>query len=168
MNLSDFQRAAERTMTNTTTNTERMQNAALGLCGEAAELMEIVGGITPILDEAGDLLWYVAQMCKAFDMSIADIPPEDFAWDEDEALSQLWRHTGKIADQIKKHVYHQKPMNLIDLARHLRAVVTAVDILLSFTDKTIADACEYNTGKILKRFPAGFTFAAANARADEV
>ena len=166
MNLSDFQTAAERTMTDRD-NIGRMQNAALGLCGEAAELAEIVDGVAPIRDEAGDILWYVAQMCKAFDMSIAEIPPVGFVYDEDEAMPILFFYVGKVADTIKKLVYHKKPINPVDLARNLQQIVTAVASLLDTREDTLEDACEYNNAKLLKRFPDGFSHEAANARRDE-
>jgi NTP pyrophosphatase (non-canonical NTP hydrolase) len=174
MNLSDYQRAAERTMTDTD-NERRILNAALGLCGEAAELSEVVESMwgddakADVLNETGDLFWYVAQMCKSIGKSIASVPPLDYpGLDKEHALLILWRNTGGLADVVKKSVFHRKPMNPIAVMTMLQAVMTAGAHLLAESGYTVEAACNINNTKLLKRFPNGYNHADANARADEV
>lgn len=168
MNLQEYQTAAERTMTDIG-NRNRMLNAALGLCGEAAEVAKAYewDAKDELLEECGDLLWYVAQMCKSQHTSIAHLHPEDQGWDEEQALDQLWHQTGYIADATKKRVFHGKPIMPLLFANALEQVVVAIDALLGFHGKTVAEACDFNIAKLLKRFPDGFSHEAANARADK-
>jgi hypothetical protein len=168
MNLADYQTAAERTMTDPD-NTHRMLNAALGICGEAAEVAKsFEWDDSELLGECGDLLWYVAQMCKANGETIANLKPDDQGWNEETALAHLWHHSGYVADAVKKLVFHQKPFVQVVFWDSLYQIVIAVDTLLGFHGKNISDACEHNVAKLLKRFPNGFNYADANRRADEV
>jgi hypothetical protein len=170
MNLETYQRAAERTMLDTQPVSDVMLNAALGLCGEAAEVASAFRehNSAHVLEESGDLLWYVAQMCRAYGKSIADIPPFPLTgWDTHVVLEALWSNTGFIADMTKKCVFHQKPINTAASLASLQSIVSMVSHILMLYGYTLSDACEHNTAKLLKRFPAGFTPADANARKDE-
>lgn len=168
MNLSEYQIAAERTMVPTQPRHEAMLNAALGLCGEAAEAAKAYEYDTAHLpEECGDLLWYVAQMCWAHGESIANIPPNDQGWNEERALEMLWHHSGFVADQVKKYVFHQRPISVVVFFDSLAQVITAVETLLGFHGVRLETVCAANNQKLLKRFPAGYTHADANARKDE-
>lgn len=164
MNLSNYQRAAERTMLGTQPVQDAMLNAALGLCGEAAEIAEAfhAHASAPMLEECGDLLWYAAQHCKACGYSLEQFAPRD-----NEGLDRLWYATGKLADMAKKQVFHQKNVSKIDRWELMDIVLSAVNTALILYGYTLSDACEHNNRKLLMRFPAGFTPAAANARLDE-
>lgn len=171
MNASEYQQCAERTMIDPNSK-HRMVNAALGLCGEAAEIDQTIDwGGDDLLTESGDLLWYVAQMCRALDVSIADIPPErkDFAaWTVQQSISVLYRNTGALADMVKKRVFHRNTLpTKPKMIGCLQAVVGAVDHILSRHGFTIEEAFDANNQKLLKRHPNGFSPETANARADE-
>lgn len=172
MNASDFQQCAERTMLANEASEHLMTNAALGLCGEAAEIDEIVltsWGHTPIklLEEAGDLLWYVAQMCKAINISIAQFPPAREIFEGQDAVAPLYRNAGIIADVVKKQVFHQRATPNEAITSPLWIVVSAITCLLEQHGFTIEQAFDHNHAKILKRHPDGFTCESANARRDE-
>ncbi len=167
MDLATYQKCAERTMMDV--NPEReMLNAALGICGEAAEVSRAVewGSNAELLEESGDSVWYVAQMCKAHGESIADISPLVVDWNEDRSLQELWDHSGSVADMTKKLVFHKKPISSIVFFDSLQAIVTALNSLLGFYGWTITDACEHNNQKLLKRHANGFSHESANVYAD--
>jgi NTP pyrophosphatase (non-canonical NTP hydrolase) len=174
MNLSDFQVSAERTMVAGMPSEQLMVNAALGHCGEIAELDQAVlstwGKAPPLFDEAGDVLWYVAQMCKAMGKSIAAIPPEPgvfLGWDTETTIQSLYRNTGWIADATKKRVFHGKLINPFDMLAALQAVVGGVEHILSISHLRLEAALDRNHEKRALRHPMGFSHATANARADE-
>lgn len=176
MNASDYQRAAERTMVGHD-NEMRMMNAALGLCGEAAEIDQVVASDwgednNDLINEAGDLLWYVAQMCRALGKSIASVPPNRqvfIGWTEQQAVTVLYRNTGALADMVKKRVFHRGPtLNPFKIMEALEATVGAVDHILRLRGMTLEEAFDANNAKLLKRHPNGFSPETANARADEV
>lgn len=82
MDANLYQHLASRTMTNTTTQDQRLNNAALGLCGEAGEVADLVKkhqhhehslDTIKLAEELGDLLWYVAQACVALEMDMGAV-----------------------------------------------------------------------------------------------
>lgn len=78
----DYQSAASRTISPDQDNEERKLNAALGLAGEAGEVVELIKkarfhgkpyDVDAIKKELGDVLWYVNQMTHAHGLSLAEI-----------------------------------------------------------------------------------------------
>lgn len=176
MNISDYQRCAERTIPPEETSGHLMVNAALGLCGEAAEIGQTVtegwAGTNDddMLSEAGDLLWYVAQMCRSLGKSIASVPPEPATsrgWGTETTVMVLYRNTGAIADMVKKRVFHERPLDPIVMMESLQTVVGATAHLLGKRGMTIEQALDRNEQKLRQRHPDGFTYETANARRDE-
>lgn len=169
MNLSTYQTCAERTMLDTQPVQDAMLNAALGLCGEAAEVAKahIEQSGPHILEECGDLLWYAAQWCKVHNETLGTFVPRLTGETNEECLLRLWYATGQLADMTKKFVFHQKPINA--LARHLAldTVLCSVYTILHAYGWYIEEACANNNEKLLKRFPDGFNHTDANARKDE-
>lgn len=169
MNFSEYQVYAERTLPAAQSVHEAMISAALGICGEAAEVASAYQEqkSSHVLEECGDLLWYAAQMCKACGISLAEFAPHDIPGEPSASLGLLWFATGKLADMTKKEVFHKKETSIIDRWHVIDAILSAVDTLLGFYGFTVQDACGHNVEKLLKRFPNGFNHADANARKDE-
>lgn len=82
MNANEYQKLAERTMTDDTTRLDRMTNAALGLSGESGEIADMIKkhlyhghqlDLVKLRKELGDVQWYIAQMCNAIDTTVGEI-----------------------------------------------------------------------------------------------
>ena len=80
--FDEYQRAAMRTANKALAADEMILNAAMGMNGEAGEVIDHLkkahfqGGIldrTKLIRETGDLLWYCALMAEALDVSLAEI-----------------------------------------------------------------------------------------------
>lgn len=80
--FSEYARDAGRTITLDQDNEERKLNAALGLAGEAGEVVELIKkarfhGVPYDTDqvkkELGDILWYVNQMAYAHGLTLAEV-----------------------------------------------------------------------------------------------
>lgn len=80
--FDEYQRAAMRTANKALATDEMILNAAMGMNGEAGEVIDHLkkarfqGGIldrTKLIRETGDLLWYCALMAEALDVSLAEI-----------------------------------------------------------------------------------------------
>lgn len=80
--FDEYQRAAMRTANKALATDEMILNAAMGMNGEAGEVIDQLkkarfqGGIldrTKLIRETGDLLWYCALMAEALDVSLAEI-----------------------------------------------------------------------------------------------
>lgn len=79
MKLDDYQKLAGRTV-----GSSDFVNFALGLAGEAGEVADIVkkiryhghdatDNIPKILDELGDVLWYIAGMCTVLNIPLSHV-----------------------------------------------------------------------------------------------
>lgn len=80
--LDEYQQLAARTLNDSLTPQGQLNNAALGLCGEAGEFTDLVkkhlfhGAELPrekALKELGDVLWYVAAACTALQASMGEV-----------------------------------------------------------------------------------------------
>lgn len=81
-----YQRKAMRTLPKGMSEEQMLTNAALGLCGEAGEVADIVKkwkyqghdlDHDALRRELGDVLWYVAEACEGMGVSLADIMREN-------------------------------------------------------------------------------------------
>lgn len=180
MNLHDYQIAAERTMTADTTPADRLVNAALGLCGEATELIEQVESswgapdLGKIIKEAGDVAWYCAQACNALGASVATLPEPTEAARRSEP-DRLLHVAGKVSDIAKKFYFHTAPQDRpqflaerrAELSQHLADILEYVRRYLALYGVPLEFALARNIQKLLKRHRDGFTFASAAAKLDE-
>jgi len=79
MDFKEYQEAAKTTAGHAGPSQERMICASLALCGEAGELANYVKkgvwhghGVlkADIMEELGDTLWYISEMCEAVGLSL--------------------------------------------------------------------------------------------------
>lgn len=181
MNLHDYQTASERTMTADTSPADRLVNAALGLCGEAVELIEEVEAswgspnLSKIIKEAGDVTWYDAQACNALGTSVALLPPPTEAA-RSGSPDRLLRVACKVSDIAKKFYFHtspeDRPLFLAErcatILQHLADILEYVRRYLKVHEIPLEVALETNIRKLDIRHRDGFTFASAAAKLDEV
>ena len=84
--LNDYQRLANATYKGGPAYSHMLTNAALGLCGEAGEVADTVkkvlypskpgdgaDSLERIVDELGDVLWYVALVATAVGVPLATV-----------------------------------------------------------------------------------------------
>ena len=81
MNMNEYQALAQRT-SNTSTMSDKLENALLGLSGEVGELCDhykkyMYQGhdidYDHMAEEAGDVLWYMAELADALGTTLEDI-----------------------------------------------------------------------------------------------
>lgn len=82
MNLSDYQHASRRTLSVDWSERDQIANAALGLAGEAGEIADYLKKVLyhgheldfqRLIDELGDLFWYLAALCSLHGISLNDV-----------------------------------------------------------------------------------------------
>jgi len=82
MDFDAYQRLAARTAQPERGTLERVTNGALGLAGEAGEVVELVKkhryhghdlDTARMQKELGDVLWYIAELCTVAGLSLADV-----------------------------------------------------------------------------------------------
>jgi NTP pyrophosphatase (non-canonical NTP hydrolase) len=76
--------------------------------------------------------------------------------------------SGEVVDLIKKVLYHGKPLEKEKLIKELGDVHWYLEYLAATLGTTTEEIQAANVAKLRARYPEGFNFQAANARADEV
>ncbi len=71
----------------------------------------------------------------------------------------LTGEAGEVSDEIKKHVYHDKPLDVNKIVMEAGDVLFYLDRLLLILGRTLDDAMQANIDKLTKRYPDGFDTA---------
>lgn len=154
MKFETYMEGAARTMPQSMPWRDLLADAALGLCGEAGEIVELVeaGKSTgdAFDDELGDGWWYVAAAYHAMDRT-----PESFESSVRADAVELFRAASQVAESAKKVRYHRD-----DLEDHLEAILGGLRrygaVLSSLTDSSEAKVWKQNVDKLADRWPDGF------------
>lgn len=81
MTMDKYQKLAQRT-SNTTCSTSKLVNGVMGLNGESGECIDIVKkaefqghnlDTDKLIDELGDVLWYIAEICTALNVDMSEV-----------------------------------------------------------------------------------------------
>jgi NTP pyrophosphatase (non-canonical NTP hydrolase) len=64
--------------------------------------------------------------------------------------------TGEVVDILKKHMFHDHPLDKIALKKELGDVLWYVSALTTIFNLSLNDVAETNIKKLLKRYPNGF------------
>jgi hypothetical protein len=99
--------------------------------------------------EIGDVLWYCHALLTCLrldaDAVLADLP----------VVTEFdWFAASRVAEQVKKHVYHFKPLNKQALIQDIRTLVAGCVFLLR--GETLEECYRQNVEKLLARYPNGF------------
>jgi hypothetical protein len=164
MNEQFYRNVVSKLMNPKLTSNERLGNWAAGLCGESAEVDEIIGNTSPtavnknkLLDELSDCRWYMTAFCVDLHLS------EQFTLDSLNASYMspvgyqsrlLMRQAGRVADLIKKIIYHGHP-----LERHRDELITELvkysliyGSLLTHFSLTDEQVKQHNYDKLIARY----------------
>lgn len=97
-----------------------------------------------------------------------DLAAKILRWkDLDLGALGLAGEAGEVADLLKKHVHHHKPLDRGALVKELGDVLWYLAFLCEANGITLEEVASANAEKLRARYPDGFTTTAANARADE-
>jgi hypothetical protein len=161
----------------------RLIHASVGITSEVAELFQLERKSrsnsldrTNLLEECGDILWYVAIAADALDkvdeiMAPTHVGVSYIKFDDDlgDALftgaAYLSEVAGTIADlAVKKLVFYGKPFDTKLLVEQLFEVHMNVKFLLDAAGYSIEDARLVNIAKLKARYGEKFSEAAALER----
>jgi NTP pyrophosphatase (non-canonical NTP hydrolase) len=162
----------------------RLIHASAGITSEIAELLDLQDKVGPgdkidrvnLMEECGDLLWYVGIACDALDclekvtpaleLSVKYIEhDDDLAGSVLATSAVLAKYAGEFADlAIKKFCFYGKPFNAEPLIDLLAKIHRSVEILLNEAGFTVEQARERNIAKLKARYGEKFTEAAALER----
>ena len=104
MTMNDYQRYAQRTSRKDIGKRDHLFNGIMGLCGEVGEVADLVKKHefqdgrpihTALIDELGDVLWYIAETASAIGVDMETVAKHNIAklarrypegFDEDRSL----------------------------------------------------------------------------------
>lgn len=157
---------------------EQRKNAALGLCGEVAELTVDALGDSPfadegrdnLIDEAGDVLFYAVWVRSACgeQAEMFHGGPEgmdagaDVTLDIPSNLADLKTYAGLVAEAVKKAEYHAKPERLTVAWGHSAAILVLLSDFLKSIGSSLAEAMRRNVEKLDRRYENGFVPGGGN------
>lgn len=169
MEWSEYQALAMRTANDDLPKAERLENAALGLVGESGEIAYLIkkhvhhGHILnrdTVIEECGDLLWYVGQACSVYpnrEIKIRMVVESDTLA---QAALELNHWTSCAAHTICLYLQIGTPQPEI-LFSYLGYALGALAYFLRLLNSSIAEAQEINIAKLRQRYPDGFSSEAS-------
>jgi len=158
MNLAEYQKLAKRTLGDAC-----LTNLRMGVIGETGEIVDYIKKVEfhghelkreKLIEELGDLMWYVASVgtLNNFSMELAEPPFDGVAlYAQERNLSCLAMNLfGDVSDFL-----HELRDPLIAPYTYVR-VVHKIVLLAGYVDATLSDVMEHNIEKLKKRYPNGF------------
>jgi NTP pyrophosphatase (non-canonical NTP hydrolase) len=160
MDLRAYQENAKRTMNWDLANHTQLSAMTLGVVGELGEVYECVknnNGRDKILDESGDVFWYVGNLCTLLDIDWRTLFPLElnikFIKDK---ISDAMYLASKLADTVKKTIAQRHILDIEKVVESLQGVIANLTCVLAYYDLTPQEVCAYNQEKLMKRYPNGF------------
>lgn len=166
--LNHYQELSQRTAN---THDYELANYGLGIAGEAGEVSALILNLKRDTDnfnvfkkdvkkELGDVLWYTSQVARLAGLTLEELKIKS-AFDLefgfiDNGLG-LSENAGKIADLIKKVVFHGHSIEKEVIKEILGDVLSHIIIIGESAKLDILDIAAANIEKLMKRYPAGFS-----------
>lgn len=83
------------------------------------------------------------------------------------AVMGLAGEVGEVTDAVKKSVLYNKPLDVENVKEEAGDILWYMALLLDQVGSSFEEVMQMNHDKLEKRYPGGFTEAAAIARADK-
>lgn len=117
MNWSEYKELSEKTLSTQfhcdEKKIELLLHAVMGILTETEELLDnhlIQKDETNILEEVGDITWYLAIIGREYNMNFpSDLPLSNE--DPMKIVISIIKQTCKLLDMLKKKLYYNKPIN---------------------------------------------------------
>jgi NTP pyrophosphatase (non-canonical NTP hydrolase) len=179
MNPTEYQNLAKRTAGQFENENDAYVNWALGLAGEAGEVLELLEhghfksndhdkGLTSLvptdklIKEVGDVLWYTALFCEQTGFDLGDIlqPMMVVVIGRDPAVA-LTIASCNLADYIKKVACHGHDLDKEKAKKLVAEVYGYTHMLCDKHDLVVSEVMEANIAKLKARYPDGFSTEAS-------
>lgn len=127
----------------------------MGLVGEAIEFLEAVTSTrsrTIILDELGDVFWYIAAVIRDYDLhKLIEESITYYKSSEEHMATKMVIKAGAVLEQIKKHVRKgdlDSALNKKLLAGHLNEMIAIGKYVTLLLESNLSLLLEYNYDKL--------------------
>ena len=170
LTLSEYAALAQRTAS-TKTAEEKIGHGLLGLIGEAGEIVDIVKKMKymgmpeamakeKIIDEAGDLFWYVVEECAGMGWKFEELVVNSIGCPEDVVNGPLERYAVNMVGEAVECLRHEAILRM----QHLVEVIWIAWAILRLNGLDVTDVLEHNIEKLRARYPDGFSADKSNER----
>ena len=156
--FNDYHEKALRTLKPAKDKEELLLHSAMGLAGEAAELLAVRRDSEKSIIELGDVLWYIPVMGEYLDMSMDDlylkaptVSVHSSAW-----VDLIVINSGAILDMVKKHIFYGKPIDKSNLINYLGAIIQSASAVSMYNHVDIIEVMRRNIAKLAARYPDKF------------
>lgn len=111
MDLNEYQYLAQRTANPELSSRQKILNGCYGMCGEAGECIDILKKVefqghtldpNKLLDELGDVLWYVAETASGLGYTLNDV-----AYHNISKLENRYPKGFSAENSIHRHEYEE-------------------------------------------------------------
>lgn len=167
MNLQEYKVLAEKTLStqfHSDPQTERVLHAALGLATEIEELLvNYNGNIDPtnILEECGDLTWYLSIFYREYPEieNVKATASEALynAGNPHNLIMSMLKGILQIQDIIKKKLYYNKPLNQESMNLLVATLDMDIRMYLKLYDLKIEEVWKINIAKLKARYGDKFS-----------
>jgi len=164
MNWSEYLELSEKTLSTQFHCEEREQrilHAVIGVLTEVEELLDNHIGdeqdITNMLEEAGDITWYLAIIGREMDLDYPQLIVKTKNDNPMKLVLKIVKNTCKLLDMMKKKLYYNKPIdeNLFKTITHL--VMLDVSDYMNTYDIDIEKSFDVNIDKLKARYGDKFS-----------
>lgn len=162
MNVAAYRLETLRTLPNLGSPQLNLSHMVLGLAGEIGELVECVGtelkfneiNRPNLVEELGDLYWYLANYCNMQEIDLPENPV--FTETDDECLDLLIVKISNLVDLVKRFMAYNKP---IEKVKEIEAIYDIRVALVLFENVYDLDGDEIrfkNIAKLKALYPHKF------------
>lgn len=143
-------------------------DAALGLCGETAEVIEAVlsGDKQLMINEIGDAWWYTNSLIDGLNIGSLYKSSRELDVDVDDGIEAKYDlfniviltsvKAGKVGDLIKKMMMKGLPVDNMELTKTISEVMVCLAIAAKRLGTSLTDIERVTIDKIYSRYPNGF------------
>lgn len=172
MNMEQYTAAAMRTSPRD--GHDKIDNGALGLIGETGELVDVIkkykyqSGANPefptrkIVDELGDVLWYLVELADGMNLKLYDVCNADFAKLDEKRVKYAPRRGTPESTIIALHsratelyrAAHLKAWQSVH--KRMQQMLFCAAHIARMCGYTLEEVARLNIRKLQNRYPDGF------------
>jgi NTP pyrophosphatase (non-canonical NTP hydrolase) len=140
----------------------RIAHAIIGLNTEINEIYDALEDntkpldIVNILEEIGDLYWYIAIMYDTLNISVKDTQKDDTQKYAD-IFSKIRKYSNNMLDLLKKHMFYNKVLDINTIIENTCDIKDLLDIACVSFNSTPSQVMTKNINKLSARYPEAFS-----------
>lgn len=121
------------------------------LLNEITELLACKNNRDSVIDECGDVLWYICNLHTLFSSEKLPENSEFTILNEDEIITEILIESGKLVGMLFKRDFHGKQLYTNDILIELDSISQLFDQYLMTQNIKISEVIDHNLNKLLKR-----------------